>query len=112
MPRTIPQSDIDSAKADPKYTGKKFVILIDPRNGDEFLFFVPQMTEYLRFKELALEDTSRARALHIMTTGCGVSPTPSELGPIFMEQPGLADTFGSKLLTEAGTGIAVEVKKV
>lgn len=109
-PRTISEADIAQIKAEhPEWPLR---LLIDERNGDEYVFRVPGNAEYSRFKTLLADETMKPTAMKILTDSCAVKPDGVEFGEICKEQPALRDTFGNKLLEQAGLAVAVTVKKL
>jgi len=111
MARVIAQGDIDSAKA--ARSDRSYVVLTpDDGEGDEFLFAVPKIAEYTKFRTMVLDEEAKSGALRILVDSCAVVPTPAEFALITNDHPGYIESFGNQLLKLAGAGVNVRVKKV
>jgi hypothetical protein len=111
MSRTITQADIDAAKA--ARPDRSYVILTpDDEPDDQFLFAVPRKAEYMKFREMIVDDDTKATAVAMVIELCAVVPTPADLAAITLDHPGYTDAFGNQLLKLAGFNVGVTVKKV
>jgi len=72
----------------------------------------PSPAQYQQFKDYAADDRKRTRALEMLTRACVVHPDPAGLEAMLGRKPGLATSFGGKLLELAGAVEEVEAKKL
>jgi hypothetical protein len=62
----------------------------------------PTRAEYQRFKKHRADERYRTTALERLVEACIVLPSATEFEKVLEKKPVLADTFGEKLLEEAG----------
>jgi hypothetical protein len=72
----------------------------------------PSEGEWRRFRSMSSDDAQRAMALRALVLGCVVYPTMPEFAAMLDRRPGLAETFGSKLVDIAGVSMATTVRKL
>ena len=110
MARVIAQEEIDSAKA--ARSDRSYVVLTPDDGEGEFLFAIPKIAEYTKFRTMVLDEEAKSGALRILVDSCAVVPTPAEFALITNDHPGYIESFGNQLLKLAGAGVNVRVKKV
>jgi len=83
------------------------------KGGDfEVIGKAPSRGEFLRFQEMATDPKKRSKATEALVRACIVYPPGAELEAMLDKKPGLALTFGEKLVELAGAGVEVEEKKL
>jgi hypothetical protein len=80
--------------------------------GEHCIATSPSPAQYQQFKDYAADDRKRTRALEMLTRACVVHPDPAGLEALLGRKPGLATSFGGKLLELAGAVEEVEAKKL
>jgi hypothetical protein len=78
------------------------VIVAAEKAGEVAAMRRPTRAEYQRFKQHRLDQRYRITALERLVESCLLVPTPAEFERVLEKKPVLADTFGERLLEEAG----------
>lgn len=81
-------------------------------DGEAVICKAPTRGEYRRFRSMYLDGAQRAMATETLLIGCVVHPDRGELGRLLERRPGLAETFGEKLIAWAGLGVEAYEKKL
>jgi hypothetical protein len=80
--------------------------------GEHVVATVPSSAQFQQFKDYAADDRKRTRALETLTRACVVYPDAIAMDVLLERRPGLATSFGSKLVELAGAVEDVEAKKL
>jgi regulator of sirC expression with transglutaminase-like and TPR domain len=80
--------------------------------GEHVVATVPSSAQFQQFKDYAADDRKRTRALETLTRACVVYPDALAMDVLLERRPGLATSFGSKLVELAGAVEDVEAKKL
>jgi hypothetical protein len=78
--------------------------------GVDVVVKAPGRAEWKRFRALMADEKRRADSLETLLRDCIVHPDRSELDGILGRRPGLAETFGGKLVEIAGLSEGAEGK--
>ena len=84
----------------------------DDNTGAEVVVKTPNDGEWRRFRSMSSDDAQRANALRTLVIACVVHPAPAEFMAMLERKPGLAETFGNKLVEIAGVSLATTVRKL
>jgi hypothetical protein len=83
--------------------GPDLHLLRSPDGSIEVVAKRPGRGEYRRFRRMTLDERKKEDASETFVRDCIVFPDAAELAKIFEVQPGLVDTWASKLIDLAGT---------
>ena len=105
---TVPQEAIDKAKA--ANPGRDIMLL--SAGGYEVVAKAPGTAEMNMFRDLIASEKTKPRATERLLRACVLHPSQEELGAMLEKKPGLVESFGGKLVEEAGITEEAEVKKL
>lgn len=69
----------------------------------------PTRAVWTQFRAATADATKRVVALEQLCRSCIINPSPEDLGALFERKPGLAESFGSRLVELAGAMEEAEV---
>lgn len=106
----ITDEQIAKLKAD--NPGAELHLLTNDETEAEVVVKTPSEPEWRRFRSMSSDDSQRAMALRSLVLACVVRPPMEEFAEMLERKPGLAETFGSKLVDIAGVSMATTVRKL
>lgn len=80
----------------------ELVLVAAEKAGEVAALRHPTRAEYQRFKQHRTDQRNRTTALERLVEACILIPNAAEFERVLEKKPVLADTFGEKLLEEAG----------
>jgi hypothetical protein len=105
-------TDEQIAKLKQAHPDAELSLIKDDNSGAEVVVKTPSEPEWRRFRSMSSDENQRAMALRVLVIACVVQPPPDAFAEMLERKPGLAETFGSKLVEIAGVSLATTVTKL
>lgn len=105
-------SETDIAALKERFPGVELNLISNEDAGMEIVARTPPKGEWDRFRTMQQDDSQAAYALRTLVLGCIVKPTAEEFRTILETRPGLAETFGARLVKIGGVSSATTHRKL